>query len=133
MGHILKAVNRKLVALSLVALIAGVPQAIACELACGVPVSVNATGEDQHEHSGADGHHASHDASNAVLQTSPHHCERDQQQPTLAEPSSYAKAPQAITTTALVLEPPREIDSKSPSVAAQRPPGSRFLSRQLRI
>jgi hypothetical protein len=130
MQHILKSVRRRVLALSLVVLVGGAPEAMACALACSEPASKAGAGRHHHDQ------HTHHQPSAAVpdvgMEATPHDCGRGEQLPRVAEPLSKAKA-QVITSSVIALEPLSHNAPRFFSAAAQRPPGSRFLSAQLRI
>lgn len=130
---ILKRVLPRVLALSLAVLIAGASEAIACAFACAAPTSNAPAAQTHHEHSGHHGDHAEPLLPEAALQAGPHDCGRAQQLLWLAEPSLQAKILLATLASGIAFLPPRQVESTALQVFAERPPGSRFLSTQLRI
>ena len=131
MRHILKSVHRRILAWSLVMLIGGAPQAIVCALACAEHESMAAAGDHRHDRHA--GHHASATVPDVGIEATPHDCDSSDQWPNAAEPAANVKASHSIVTSALTLEPLARNQSTFSSVVAQYPPGSSFLSTQLRI
>jgi hypothetical protein len=123
-------VHRRTLALLLVLLVGGTPQAIACVFACAEQTTPTAADDQHHDR------HASHQSSSPVLDSEmaapPHECGGSQQSPRMAEPASKAKTLQTIVASIISLDAPAQNALTLFSVVAQRPPGFRFLAAQLR-